>query len=262
MWTLSIDDDSNSDGGQLASWGLTLTTCDGAPPPIVYCTSGTTSNGCSATIGANTQPSAGFAHACVITVTGVETHKNGLIFYGIDNSSFTPIAWARQPELSVHQVAGSAVRAGLRRRSGGRSLRGGVEPGLERVPALGSDVARQPVRRRTRHLRPRLVSRSALAADDQSLERDPADLPALRRTEVRIQSTFSPIRRWRTRVQRNDAVNRGRSSGTVPGSGQIFDPDRGGGAAPPRAMRRPQSGAVPARPSIVTRAADAHLERE
>ena len=93
VWTLTVADDSNSDGGQLVSWGLTLTTCDGAPPPIVYCTSATTSNGCSATIAASTQPSAGFAHACVITVTAVETHKHGLIFYGIDNSSFTPIVW-------------------------------------------------------------------------------------------------------------------------------------------------------------------------
>jgi len=93
VWTLTVADDSNSDGGQLASWGLTLTTCDGAPPPIVFCTSGTTSNGCTATIGASTQPSASFAHACTVTIAGVETQKTGLIFYGIDNSAFTPIAW-------------------------------------------------------------------------------------------------------------------------------------------------------------------------
>jgi subtilisin-like proprotein convertase family protein len=96
VWTLTVADDSSSDGGQFVKWRLELTTCDGAAAPIAYCTSGTTSNGCIATISADTQPSASFAHACHIAVTGVETQKNGVIFYGIDNSAFAPLPWSPQ----------------------------------------------------------------------------------------------------------------------------------------------------------------------
>jgi subtilisin-like proprotein convertase family protein len=93
VWTLTVADDSASDGGQFVRWSLILTTCDAAPPPVVFCTSGTTSNGCNATISASTQPSASFAHGCVITIVGAETQKSGLVFYGTDNNAFTPIPW-------------------------------------------------------------------------------------------------------------------------------------------------------------------------
>lgn len=79
------------DGGQ--TWGSLFQFADrhwkfrinGAcgGPPIVYCTSGTTSNGCAATIAASAQPSASFANSCTITISNVEGQKTGIIFYGL-----------------------------------------------------------------------------------------------------------------------------------------------------------------------------------
>ena len=65
--------------------------CGGAP--VAYCTAGTSTNGCLPSIGASAQPSVSLANACVITASNIEGQKNGLIFYGIDNSGFTPTAW-------------------------------------------------------------------------------------------------------------------------------------------------------------------------
>lgn len=58
--------------------------------PLVYCTAGTTSNGCLPTIGASTQPSATFASPCNITITAVEGQKTGLVFYGISGGVAFP----------------------------------------------------------------------------------------------------------------------------------------------------------------------------
>jgi hypothetical protein len=63
-------------------------------PPVVYCTSGTSSSGCLAAISASAQPSASAANACTISVASVEGQKSGLVFYGINNSGFTPLSWA------------------------------------------------------------------------------------------------------------------------------------------------------------------------
>jgi hypothetical protein len=62
--------------------------------PVVYCTAGTSSNGCVPSIGANAQPSASLATACVITATDIEGAKAGLLFYGIDNTGFSPVPWS------------------------------------------------------------------------------------------------------------------------------------------------------------------------
>jgi len=66
----------------------------GASTPTTYCTGGTTTNGCVASIAANANPSVSFAYACSVTATNVEGQKLGLFFYGVDNSGFTPLAWA------------------------------------------------------------------------------------------------------------------------------------------------------------------------
>lgn len=58
-----------------------------------YCTSGTTTNGCTATIGFSGIPSASGASAFSLSVSGVEGQKQGLFFYGLDNSGFIPLAW-------------------------------------------------------------------------------------------------------------------------------------------------------------------------
>jgi hypothetical protein len=53
-------------------------------PPQVYCTSGTSSNGCAASISASGQPSVSFANACTISIAGVEGQKSGIVFYALD----------------------------------------------------------------------------------------------------------------------------------------------------------------------------------
>ena len=65
----------------------------GTPPPMSYCTAGTTTNGCSASITANANPSVSFANACNITVTNVEGQQPGLLFYGVNNTGFVPLPW-------------------------------------------------------------------------------------------------------------------------------------------------------------------------
>ncbi len=61
--------------------------------PTVYCTAGTTTNGCNAAISGAAQPSASLASACIINVANVEGQKQGLIFYGVNNTGFTPSLW-------------------------------------------------------------------------------------------------------------------------------------------------------------------------
>jgi hypothetical protein len=52
--------------------------------PISYCTAGTTTNGCTASIAASASPSASFATPCVVTISGVEGQKTGILFYGLE----------------------------------------------------------------------------------------------------------------------------------------------------------------------------------
>ena len=61
-----------------------------ATGPVAYCTAGTSTNGCTPAISANAQPSVTLATSCVISVAGVEGQKSALIFYGVNNSGFTP----------------------------------------------------------------------------------------------------------------------------------------------------------------------------
>jgi hypothetical protein len=66
----------------------------GPLPPSAYCTSGTTSHGCNATIAANANPSVALANPCNITVTSAEGQQSGIVFYGIDIAGFSPRPWA------------------------------------------------------------------------------------------------------------------------------------------------------------------------
>ena len=72
----------------------TLAFNDASQGPQAYCTSGTTTNGCSPGITADSNPSVSLANACNISVTSVEGQKSGIVFYGIDNAGFTPVPWA------------------------------------------------------------------------------------------------------------------------------------------------------------------------
>ncbi len=67
---------------------------DGVGPPSSYCTASTSANGCSASISANASPSATFATPCVLNIANVEGQRQGLIFYGVDNTGFSPLPWS------------------------------------------------------------------------------------------------------------------------------------------------------------------------
>jgi hypothetical protein len=66
----------------------------GPRTPTAFCTSGTSSNGCSASIAASTNPSVSLANACNVTVSNVDGQKSGLLFYGINNTGFVSTPWS------------------------------------------------------------------------------------------------------------------------------------------------------------------------
>jgi len=91
-WSLEIYDwDVGANNGSLASWTLCF---DVGAGPTTYCTAGTSSNGCVALISASAQPSASFASACNIAVSNLEGQKLGLLFYGLNNSGYSPVPWS------------------------------------------------------------------------------------------------------------------------------------------------------------------------
>jgi len=54
-----------------------------AAQPQPYCTSGTSVNGCQASIDASANPSASYANPCSIQVANMDGQRNGVIFYGL-----------------------------------------------------------------------------------------------------------------------------------------------------------------------------------
>jgi hypothetical protein len=66
---------------------------DATTTPTVYCTAGVTSSGCTALISFSGAPSVSAPSGFGIDVSTVEGQKQGLIFYGINNTGFTPLAW-------------------------------------------------------------------------------------------------------------------------------------------------------------------------
>ncbi len=65
----------------------------GAELPLTYCTAGVSTNGCVPSISASANPSLTQATPCLLAVSGLEGQKQGLFYYGIDNSGFTPTPW-------------------------------------------------------------------------------------------------------------------------------------------------------------------------
>ena len=61
--------------------------------PSTYCTPGTATHGCSADISASASPSLSFAEPCQLVVLNVEGKRSVMVFYGIDNSGFSPVPW-------------------------------------------------------------------------------------------------------------------------------------------------------------------------
>ena len=62
----------------------------GGGAPIVYCTAGTTSNGCTPSIAASGNPDPSHTTPCQLFVAGVEGLKTGLVFYGISGANDAP----------------------------------------------------------------------------------------------------------------------------------------------------------------------------
>ena len=60
---------------------------------LSFCTAGTTTNGCNATLSSSGTPSVSATSGFVISATNVEGQRAGLVFYGLDNSGFPPQAW-------------------------------------------------------------------------------------------------------------------------------------------------------------------------
>ena len=60
------------------------------PTPASYCTAGTSSGGCTATIGFSGVPSASAGSGFDMLVTNVEGQKAGLVFYGVGGASASP----------------------------------------------------------------------------------------------------------------------------------------------------------------------------
>ena len=59
----------------------------------VYCTAGTTSSGCVPSISATGVASASSSSGFTISAVFVEGLKQGILFYGIDNTGFSPAPW-------------------------------------------------------------------------------------------------------------------------------------------------------------------------
>ncbi|NUP96827.1 MAG: hypothetical protein HUU28_11760 [Planctomycetaceae bacterium] len=160
-WTLTIYDWAGGDVGVLGEWKLCFDS--GPAVPVAFCTAGTTTNGCAASISANANPSASLAGPCNITVTNVEGQKSGLIFYSI---------------LPVRQGAHAALEhAGLRRHR--RPVRRHALARLERLPGRQPDGARQPLGRWQPGLGAGVVPRPAGRQGHEPLQRDRDDLPAV-----------------------------------------------------------------------------------
>jgi hypothetical protein len=80
--------------GSFGYWDDVSIQPDGsAPPPTTYCTPGTTTTGCSPTIGFAGTPSASAASGFTISANNLEAQKNGLIFYAVTDTSFAPVPW-------------------------------------------------------------------------------------------------------------------------------------------------------------------------
>lgn len=64
--------------------------CERCPHVVTYCTAGTTSSGCNATLAASGYPSASASSGFVVTCSQVEGQKLGLLFYGIHGPKASP----------------------------------------------------------------------------------------------------------------------------------------------------------------------------
>jgi hypothetical protein len=80
--------DASGFGGRICSASFDF---DSNPlTPLAYCTSGTSTNGCTPSIGATGTPSVSAPSGFTLGVSGVEGAKQGLIFYGVNGRAIAP----------------------------------------------------------------------------------------------------------------------------------------------------------------------------
>jgi hypothetical protein len=91
QWKLTIYDWYPADSGSFDRWEMSG---DMSAAPTTFCTAGTSTNGCVPSINANNNPNVAHTGSCVITVSNVEGQKSGIVFYGINNTGYTPTPWA------------------------------------------------------------------------------------------------------------------------------------------------------------------------
>jgi hypothetical protein len=77
------DASGNNLNGSLVA-NPTFVTINSPAGPSTYCTAGTTTSGCTATIAASSNPDVAHSNPCQITITEVEGQKTGIIFYGLE----------------------------------------------------------------------------------------------------------------------------------------------------------------------------------
>ncbi len=84
-WNLVVYDWAGGDIGFINRFDVTVLGC-GSAAPVSYCTAGTTTNGCNATMSATANPSL-TSSVCQITVNDVEGAQSGIMFYGLAQSA-------------------------------------------------------------------------------------------------------------------------------------------------------------------------------
>jgi len=60
-----------------------------------YCTAGLTTHGCTPAITSSGAASASATSGFTVQIDSVEGQRNGIVFYGLDNTGFTPLPWGQ-----------------------------------------------------------------------------------------------------------------------------------------------------------------------
>ena len=83
--------------------------------PMVYCTAGTTVNGCVASISATANPNITHSMPCQVTIGSVEGQRSGIVFYGL---AAVAVPWCSTSGSSYLCVKAPLMRTGLQNSGG------------------------------------------------------------------------------------------------------------------------------------------------
>jgi hypothetical protein len=92
--------------------------------PVTYCTSGTTTHNCVPAISGTGTPSASATSGFTVAVSSVEGQKQGLLFYGVNQTGFSPVPWG--PSSSWLCVKAPTQRMGVQQTGGTLNLCNGT----------------------------------------------------------------------------------------------------------------------------------------